>query len=152
MEVVGGVLLLFFVIYEWKIAPKPVVTRRIFANPTFLMAVVIDFCFYLSGYLRDVYYLYHVQVQKDITLTEWGYFGNTSTVVLSLTGMLVGFIIRKTHRYKYMQIFGIGVRILGLGLSIYACDGIPSWSLLIFSQSKSNEAWTDSRLIFDVLQ
>lgn len=46
MIIVGGLLLVAYVAYEWKWAPVPSAPRRLIANKTFVMAIVIDF-FYM---------------------------------------------------------------------------------------------------------
>lgn len=82
MIVVGGVLLLIFWVWELKYASVPIMTKRIFFNRTFLLAMGIDFAYFFGGYLQLVYYSSYVYVVKDWTTTEWGYFNNELTVAL----------------------------------------------------------------------
>ena len=48
--VVGGVLLIAYVIYEMKWAKVPSAPRRLVFNKTFIMAIIID-----SVYMRKFY-------------------------------------------------------------------------------------------------
>lgn len=49
MIIVGGLLLVAYVAYEWKWAHVPSAPRRLIANKTFVMAIIIDF-FYMRMY------------------------------------------------------------------------------------------------------
>ncbi|KAK1498909.1 hypothetical protein CCUS01_02529 [Colletotrichum cuscutae] len=75
MMVVGGILLIAYVVYEIKWAKVPSAPRRLVMNKTFLMAIVID-SFYMC------------------LLQRW------------------------THRYKMLQIFGLCIKIIGIGIMI----------------------------------
>ncbi|KZV91052.1 putative major facilitator [Exidia glandulosa HHB12029] len=120
MIVVGGVLLLIFWVWELKYASVPIMTKRIFFNRTFLLAMGIDFAYYFGGYLQLVYYSSYVYVVKDWTTTEWGYFNNELTVALCGGGLLVGAVMRLLKRYKSVQLFGLMLRCIGSGITYYA--------------------------------
>lgn len=50
MMVVGGILLIAYVVYEMKWAKMPSAPRRLVFNKTFIMAIIID-AFYMRTYL-----------------------------------------------------------------------------------------------------
>lgn len=57
MMVVGGLVLVAYVVYEWKWARVPSAPRRLIANKTFVMAIIIDFFYmrmYIPGTLFDL--------------------------------------------------------------------------------------------------
>ena len=64
MLVLGGILLVSFVIYEMKWAEHPLMPLRVL-NRTFLCCVVIDVFYFLSGNLRSTFFSSWVYVVKD---------------------------------------------------------------------------------------
>ena len=64
MLVVGGVLLLVFIIYEMKWAEHPLMPLRVL-NRTFLCCVIIDVFYFISGNLRSTFFSSWVYVIKD---------------------------------------------------------------------------------------
>ncbi|CAO1628819.1 unnamed protein product [Parajaminaea phylloscopi] len=136
MIVTGPVILLLFALYEVYLSPKPLITKRILLNRTFQLAVVIDFFFYFTGYLRDLYYFTWVYAVTTWSLSKWSYFSNIDTFLLSVFGILIAIVIRFCHRYKALQLSGLSIRILSLGITIYGAQvtGQPSLALLVWQQ------------------
>jgi hypothetical protein len=134
MIAVGGALLILFFIYEWLWAAKPIMTRRIFKNRTFQLAVTLDIFYFMSGSLRSLYYSSYVYVIKDWTSVEWGYFNNISTFCLTLFGISAGLVLRYTHRYKMLQIGGNCIRLIAMGLTFWARGPNASTGALVSAQ------------------
>lgn len=136
MLVTGPIILMLFGIYEWKFSPKPLITHRIAINRCFQLAVSIDFFFYLTGYLRVLYYLSWVYGVTNWTYKRWSYFANLNTFLLTLFGVFISLFIRWQRRYKNIQIFGLCLRTLALGLHVYGTmtGGEPSLALLVWHQ------------------
>lgn len=134
MLVVGPVLILAFIAYEVFLSPYPLMNKRISRNKVFWLGVIIDVFYFASGNIRSLYYSSYVLVVKDWTTTEWGYFVNTSTVGLCVFGLLAGVIQRTTHKYKFLQIFGLCVRIIAMGITYWARGANANTSALVFSQ------------------
>ncbi|KIY71323.1 MFS general substrate transporter [Cylindrobasidium torrendii FP15055 ss-10] len=116
MMCVGGVLLFAYVGYEWKYAKFPSAPRRLLANKTFVMCIVIDSFYMISGQLRGLYYSSYVYIGKPWSVANWTYYNNTLTLALCIFGVVAGLIQRWTHRYKTLQIFGLCVKIIGIGI------------------------------------
>ncbi|KAK7033011.1 hypothetical protein R3P38DRAFT_3313100 [Favolaschia claudopus] len=140
MFVVGGILLIAFGGWEFKGASHPIMPRRVL-NKTFLCCVAIDFLYYLSGYVTLTYFSSYVYVVKDWSLENYTYFNNMSvqlvsalTVGLCLFGFLAGVIQRITHRYKYLQLTGLCIRLIGQGLIFLSANGNKSDAVLVMSQ------------------
>ncbi|KAJ6441126.1 putative siderophore iron protein [Purpureocillium lavendulum] len=119
MMVVGGLLLVAYVVYEIKWAKMPSAPRRLIFNKTFLMAVVID-GFYMSvaGQIRGLYWSSYVLIAKPWSNQDWVYYGNTLTLALCIFGVVAGLIQRWTHRYKALQLFGLCLKIIGMGIML----------------------------------
>ncbi|KAJ7624500.1 major facilitator superfamily domain-containing protein [Roridomyces roridus] len=133
MFVVGGILLISFFVWELKMSEHPIMPKRIL-NRSFVCSVAIDFMYYLSGDLTLTYFSSYVYVVKDWSLKDYTYFSNTLTVGLCFFGFCVGIVHRVTHRYKYLQLTGLGIRIIGQGLIFLASNGNKSDAVLVMSQ------------------
>ncbi|KAG9125995.1 hypothetical protein FRC07_005303 [Ceratobasidium sp. 392] len=134
MIVVGVVLIPVFIVWERFFAPIAIMPRRIITNRAFLCAVGIDFFYNFSGFLRSLYLSSFVWVVKDWNTRQWVYFNNTMTVTLCVFGLVGGLILRYTRRYKFLQISGLCIRILGLGLMVAANGAIAPTVQLVWTQ------------------
>ncbi|CAG9955496.1 unnamed protein product [Clonostachys rosea f. rosea IK726] len=122
MLVVGFVLLIAFVLFEMYLAPKPLMTKHIIKNQTFLAAVTIYTFNQMASSVRNTYMSSYIYIIKEWTTYEWTIFMGITTMGLSIMGPIVGLIQRKTHRYKSMMVFGAVARVLGYGLLVQS-DG-----------------------------
>ncbi|TKW50292.1 Siderophore iron transporter 3 [Colletotrichum tanaceti] len=118
MLAVGFVLLVAFGLYEMYLAPKPLMTRRIIRNRTFLAAVTIYTFNQMASAVRNTYFSSYIYIVKAWSTYEWTIFLGTTTMGLSLLGPIVGLIQRRTHRYKSMMIFGAVARLVAYGLLV----------------------------------
>ncbi|OBR09764.1 Siderophore iron transporter [Colletotrichum higginsianum IMI 349063] len=118
MMVVGGVLLVAYVVYEMKWAKVPSAPRRLVMNKTFLMAIVIDSFYMLAGNMRGLYWSSYVYIAKPWSSQDWVYYNNTLTLALCVFGLVAGLLQRWTHRYKMLQIIGLCIKIIGMGIMI----------------------------------
>ncbi|TQN64253.1 Siderophore iron transporter 3, partial [Colletotrichum shisoi] len=103
MMVVGGVLLVAYVVYEMKWAKVPSAPRRLVMNKTFLVAIVIDSLYMLAGNMRGLYWSSYVYIAKAWSSQDWVYYNNTLTLALCVFGLAAGLLQRWTHRYKMLQ-------------------------------------------------
>ncbi|GJD03217.1 siderophore iron transporter [Colletotrichum higginsianum] len=118
MMAVGGVLLIAYVVYEMKWAKVPSAPRRLVMNKTFLMAIVIDSFYMLAGNMRGLYWSSYVYIAKPWSSQDWVYYNNTLTLALCVFGLVAGLLQRWTHRYKMLQIIGLCIKIIGMGIMI----------------------------------
>ncbi|KAK0716055.1 hypothetical protein B0H67DRAFT_490466 [Lasiosphaeris hirsuta] len=132
MLVVGFVLLIAFVLFEVYLASKPLMTRRILKNRTFLAAVTIYTFNQMASATRNTYLSSYIYVIKEWTTYEWTIFLGITTMGLSIMGPIVGLIQRSTHRYKSMMVFGAAARLISYGILI---------------QSKGNMVQDTARLV-----
>ncbi|KAL2857631.1 hypothetical protein BJX68DRAFT_263191 [Aspergillus pseudodeflectus] len=134
MITVGFVVLIMFLSWEIFFSQYPILNRRVWHNKTFICAVIIDIFYMVSGNVRSIYYSTWVLVIKDWSTYKWGNFTNISTVCLTGFGLLAGLYHRYFHRYKSLQIFGLSLRILALGLTYWAVGPNATTTALIFTQ------------------
>lgn len=86
MLCVGAVLLLSFILWEWKLAPSPMLTKKLLYNRTFLLAVTIDFFYFMGGNMRSLYWSSYVYVVSQWSLVNWTRYTNAETVALFVFG------------------------------------------------------------------
>ncbi|OTA01258.1 siderophore transporter [Trichoderma parareesei] len=133
MMVVGGLLLMAYVFYEMKVARVPSAPRRLVFNRTFIMAIIIDSFYMLAGNIRSLYWSSYVYVAKPWSYQDWVYYGNTLTLALCIAGPLVGLAQRWTHRYKLIQIIGLCIKLIGMGIMLDGRLAAISTSALVMS-------------------
>ncbi|PSK35843.1 hypothetical protein C7M61_004325 [Candidozyma pseudohaemuli] len=117
MFVVGGFLLGFFFVYEFLIAPFPILPKRSL-NRTLVASIVIDFFYQLAGMVPAVYFSSFAWIVKDWSNRDWTYFNNTKTLTLCVFGIVAGICMRLSHRYKIWQFFGVTLAMVGSGIMI----------------------------------
>lgn len=134
MIVCGFVVLAFFIIWDVKLAHFPLLNRRVWHNKTFVCAITIDIFYMISGNVRSTYYTTWVYVIKPWSNYDWGNFVAITTVALTLFGILAGLYHRAFHRYKILQVFGLSLRILALGITYWAVGSHANTAALVMSQ------------------
>lgn len=113
MIVSGFIILGLFAAFEILLAPKPIMTRRIFRNRAFICAVMVNVFSQMSSATRNNYFSSYVYIIKDWSNWNWNTFLNVTTLVLCLFGMLGGIIHRFSHRYKSLMVLGASLRLIG---------------------------------------
>lgn len=133
MEVVGGVFLICYVVYEIFAAPFPLLPKRVLMNRTFICCVINDFIYQMAGYFSLLYFTSYTPVVLNLSTRDWVYLSNTTTMGLCFFGILWGAAFRVFHRYKVFQVVGIGIKLIGMGLYI-ACsrkEGSPGICIVV---------------------
>lgn len=131
--VVGGLLLIAWAIWDGFFARYPIMPKRVI-NRTLICAVLIDFNYFFSGYLSDAYWGSWLWVTHDLDAKQYSYMMNILTVGLTVFAVLAGVGMRLTHRYKHIQMFGLSVRIMGMGLNFLSVNGNHSIAVQIMSR------------------
>ncbi|KAJ5193569.1 hypothetical protein N7449_009711 [Penicillium cf. viridicatum] len=119
MLVVGFSMLFFFAIYEKWVAPVPLLNIAILTDRTVIGACLLDATYQLSYYCWNNYYTSFLQVVTDLTIAEAGYVSNTFDVVSGVLLLIVGWIIRRTGRFKWLLYISVPLYIFAQGLMIY---------------------------------
>lgn len=119
MIVVGLVVLVFFGLYESFLAPVPMLDWKLLSNRTVIGACALDATYQISYYCWDNYFTSFLQVVNDLTVAEAGYVGNTFDVVSGVLLLFVGWLIRRTGRFKWLLYIAVPLYILAQGLMIH---------------------------------
>ncbi|KAG7813095.1 hypothetical protein KL921_000641 [Ogataea angusta] len=133
MEVVGGIFLIMYTIYEIWIAPYPLLPKRVLLNRTFICCVIIDFCYQMGGYFWLLYFSSYDLVVLNLSYRDWTYLNNTETMGLCSFGVIYGLLFRYFRRYKVFQVFGSCIRLIGLGLMVHSTkmENGPSLGVIV---------------------
>ncbi|CAG8252508.1 unnamed protein product [Penicillium olsonii] len=119
MLVVGFCMLFIFAIYEKFVAPVPMLNFPILTDRTVVGACLLDATYQLSYYCWNNYFTSFLQVVNNLTIAEAGYVSNTFDVVSGVLLLLVGWIISRTGRFKWLLYISVPLYIFAQGLMIY---------------------------------
>lgn len=139
MFVVGGILLVCFILFELYIAPYPCLHKSAF-NRTIITEILFNMFYFMASGIATTYLSSFVLIYKDWTTRDWTYYNNTTTVGKSFFGLIAGIIHRLTRRYKYLQMIGICVQIIGYGLLVSVTDANTNTATFVMSQVLSGVA------------
>lgn len=87
----------------------------------------------VAGNIRGLYWSSYVYVAKPWSYQDWVYYGNTLTLALCVAGPIVGLLQRWTHRYKAIQIVGLCVKIIGMGIMIQGDKATDNTAALVMA-------------------
>ena len=112
MLVVGVILLPAVAIWESAVAKWPAIPLRFLSNRTVIIAAWIGFFDFFSFYLTQTYLYSFILITKDWSLLNVTYFNQTQSVALTVFGIGAGVSMRFLHRYKWLLVAGLSVRLL----------------------------------------
>lgn len=72
----------------------------------------------VAGRLRGLYWDSYTYIAKPWSYQNWVYYGNTLTLALCIAGPIAGLLQRWTHRYKAIQLIGLALKIIGMGIML----------------------------------
>lgn len=119
MLVVGFVVLVIFGFYEKFLARKPMINFGFLTNRTVVGACLLDATYQISYYCWANYFTSFLQVVNNVTIAEAGYISHTFDVVSGALLILVGYMIRRTGRFKWLLYIAVPLYMFSQGLMIY---------------------------------
>ncbi|KAL4898378.1 major facilitator superfamily domain-containing protein [Aspergillus ambiguus] len=119
MIVVGCVMLVIFILFEVFVAPAPMLNFSFISDRTVIGACLLDATYQVSYYCWANYFTSFLQAVNDLTIAQAGYVSNTFDVVSGVLLLVVGVLISKTGRFKWMLYISVPLYIFAQGLMIY---------------------------------
>ncbi|KAK8867277.1 siderophore iron transporter mirB [Apiospora arundinis] len=119
MLVAGFATLVSFFLWETLLAPKPMLNIGLIKNRTIIGACLLDATYQISYFCWSNYFPSFLQVVNNLSISEAGYVSGTFLVVSCLLMLVVGFLVRRTGRFKWLLFFVVPLYMFGLGLMIY---------------------------------
>jgi predicted MFS family arabinose efflux permease len=118
MLVVGFVLLVAFAFVE-RFVPKPFLPFKLLASRTVMGACLLDATYQIAYYCWASYFSSYLQVVNGLTITQAGWVSGIFDIIAGLWLLFVGYLIRRTLRYKWLLLCAVPLYTLGVGLMIY---------------------------------
>lgn len=119
MLVFGCVLLVGFVFYERFVAPVTFIPFPLLMDRTVFSAGLMFMFVFFNNRVWGAFFGSQLQVVWDLDVTDASYITSIRRVGQCLFGILVGFLIRWTGRFKWIALsLGIPLYMLALGLLI----------------------------------
>jgi MFS family permease len=132
--IAGIVLLAVFAIWDLRYASRPVIAPRFIKNRSVVCAAFIGFFDFMSYFLTYTYLYSFVLVVKPWSLVNATYFIQVQSVALTFFGILAGLSMRFLHRYKYVLVIGLVIRLIGVAMMIHSRGGNASDAELVWTQ------------------
>ncbi|KAI1426107.1 putative MFS siderophore transporter [Xylaria sp. FL1777] len=81
-------------------------------------ALLLSATIFVAYFSWDGYYTSYLQVVHGLSITQAGYVGQIYSIGSSIWGVVVGYLIRKSDRFKWLAVVALPVHILGGALMI----------------------------------
>jgi MFS family permease len=125
------VVLALFSWWESK-ARSPILPYRFLSNTSVVCICLVGILDFASFYLSWTYLSAFIQVLKGWDQTRTGYFASTQNVTSTLIGLMVGWAMAATRKYKFLLVGGIIVRLIGVSMMIrYRSNKSPTHLLIL---------------------
>ncbi|KAK5131957.1 hypothetical protein LTR08_000469 [Meristemomyces frigidus] len=102
MLVVGLITLLSFGLHETFLAPTPMLNFTFLTDRTVIGACLLDATYQITYYCWANYSTSFLQVVNDLSIAQAGYVSNTFDVVSGVLLLIVGYMIRRTGKFKWL--------------------------------------------------
>ncbi|KAG5991903.1 hypothetical protein E4U54_003791 [Claviceps lovelessii] len=119
MLVLGVLLITGFALWERFGAKSPFVPWHLLRDRNVLGACCLSACYQISYYCWASYFTSYLQVVYDVSISSAGYIASIFDVVNGVNLFLVGFLIRRSGRFKWILVAGVPLYMLGQALLIY---------------------------------
>ncbi|CAH0018809.1 unnamed protein product [Clonostachys rhizophaga] len=119
MIVVGFFVLVLFGVYEILWAPAPFLKNKFLTDRSVIGTCLQDATYQISYYCWNSYFTSFLQVVCNLTVAEAGYVNSTFQVVSGVLLFGVGYLIRRTGRFKWLYFGAIPLYIFAQGLMIH---------------------------------
>jgi hypothetical protein len=119
MLIIGFVVILVFVIWEWKFAPVTFIPFRLLRDRTILGCSFIAAILFVEFYIWNTYFSSFLQVVPGLGLVKTGYVLNIYSMGSCFWSFVAGLILRYTGDFKWQSLFfGMPLTFLGVVLMI----------------------------------
>ncbi|KAF2653081.1 putative MFS siderophore transporter [Lophiostoma macrostomum CBS 122681] len=118
MLILGSVLLAAFALAE-RLVPKPFLPFHLLASRTVMGACLLDATYQIAYYCWASYFSSYLQVVHGLSITQAGWVSGVFDIIAGLWLLFVGYLIRRSLRYKWLLLCAVPLYTLGVGLMIY---------------------------------
>ncbi|KAL4741516.1 major facilitator superfamily domain-containing protein [Aspergillus similis] len=127
MLITGIACLVAFILTERFVAPVPFLPWELLASRTVLGACLLGTSYQIAYYCWNEYYTSYLQVVYGTSISTAGYISSIFNVISGVWLLAVGFLIKKTSRFRWLLFWAVPLYMLGVTLMIYFRK--PGWSV-----------------------
>ncbi|KAL3474950.1 major facilitator superfamily domain-containing protein [Aspergillus californicus] len=127
MLAAGISCLVVFGVTERFFAPVPFLRWELLASRTIFGACLLAASYQIAYYCWNEYYTSYLQVVYGTSIATAGYINSVFNVISGVWLLAVGFMIKKTSRYRWLLLWAVPLYMLGVALMIYFRN--PGWSV-----------------------
>ncbi|KAG1469384.1 hypothetical protein G6F56_003286 [Rhizopus delemar] len=133
---VGGVVAWgLFALWEWKFSPKPIIPLGRWKSYTPLLGVLALSTVTLISSTNWMYYTTYLMVSRKIDIDTATYLERGYNVAYILCEVVVGYLMKRTRKWRPFVWAGVSLMILGVGLMIPARLPSSSDAFIVISQT-----------------
>lgn len=115
--ILGFAFVIAFGFHEKK-TKKPFIAFTLLCSRNVAGACVLSVTIFVAYFAWDGYYTSYLQVVHGLSITQAGYIGQIYSIGSSIWGIVVGYLIRRTDRFKWLAVVALPVHIIGGALMI----------------------------------
>ncbi|KAI1378417.1 putative siderophore iron transporter mirB [Hypoxylon crocopeplum] len=115
--VFGIMFAVAFAVHERR-AARPFIRFSLLCSRNVAGACLLSVTIFIAYFAWDGYYTSYLQVVHGLTLTQAGYIGHIYGLGSCLWSVVVGYLIRRTGRFKWLAMAALPVHLLGGALMI----------------------------------
>ncbi|TRX91812.1 hypothetical protein FHL15_007365 [Xylaria flabelliformis] len=114
----GFALVIAFGFHE-RNAGKPFIAFSLLCSRNVAGACLLSMTIFVAYFAWDGYYTSYLQVVHGLSITEAGLIGQIYSIGSSIWGLVVGYLIRRSDRFKWLAVAALPVHIIGGALMIF---------------------------------
>lgn len=119
MLIIGIVLIIGFIVWEWKFAPVTFIPFHLLKDRTILGCCFIAAILFVEFYIWNTYFSSFLQVVPGLSIAQSGYVINIYSMGSCFWSFISGLILRYTGDFKWQAlVFGMPMTFLGVVLMI----------------------------------
>ncbi|KAI2623937.1 putative siderophore iron transporter mirB [Hypomontagnella submonticulosa] len=126
--VFGVMFMIAFAMHE-RNSKRPFIRFSLLCSRNVAGASLLSVTIFIAYFAWDGYYTSYLQVVHGLTLTQAGYIGHIYGLGSCIWAVVVGYLIKRTDRFKWLALAALPVHLLGGAL------------MIIFRQPNTNIAW-----------
>ncbi|CAJ2506655.1 Uu.00g078410.m01.CDS01 [Anthostomella pinea] len=115
--ILGLVLMVAFALHERR-TDRPFLRFSLLFSHNVAGACLLSATIFVAYFSWDGYYTSYLQIVHDLSITKAGYIGHIYSIGSSIWAIVVGYLIRRTDRFKWLAVAALPVHIFGGALMI----------------------------------
>lgn len=113
LVLLGFVFMTIFTIHERRYAAHPILDFSLLFSRNVAGACMLTIAIFIAYFSWDGYYTSYLQVVHDLSITEAGYIGHIYGLGSCIWAGVVGYLIKRSDRFKWVAWAALPVHILG---------------------------------------